>query len=313
MDRDASRILVIKLGALGDFIQALGPMSAIRAHHGDARITLLTTAPFKSLALASGYIDDLLIDTRPRWHDFAGWLDLRRRLNEKKFFRVYDLQNNDRTEFYLKLFSRKPEWVGAAQGASHRNSSKMRTAGTSFDGHVETLSLAGVKSTVPDTLEWMKGRIDFEGLCPPYVLIVPGSAANRPEKRWPAAHYAAFCKNLFSHGYQPVLIGGDAEASILSDIKSAVPQSLNLMGQTSLFDLAALARQAAGALGNDTGPMHLIAPTGCPSIVLFSKNSNPARHAPMGARVITLQKDRLEDLATEDVWKQFKVQQSPMS
>ena len=43
----SQRILVIKLGALGDFIYALGPMAAIRRHHKDARITLLTTAPFE--------------------------------------------------------------------------------------------------------------------------------------------------------------------------------------------------------------------------------------------------------------------------
>ncbi|MEC7538546.1 MAG: ADP-heptose--LPS heptosyltransferase, partial [Pseudomonadota bacterium] len=39
-------VLVIKLGALGDFVQALGPFSAIRAHHADQRIALLTTPPF---------------------------------------------------------------------------------------------------------------------------------------------------------------------------------------------------------------------------------------------------------------------------
>ena len=41
-----SRVLVIKLGALGDFLQALGPFAAIRHHHKEAKITLLTTAPF---------------------------------------------------------------------------------------------------------------------------------------------------------------------------------------------------------------------------------------------------------------------------
>jgi hypothetical protein len=44
-----ARILVIKLSALGDFIQATGPMKAIRTHHPDARITLLTTAPFEAV------------------------------------------------------------------------------------------------------------------------------------------------------------------------------------------------------------------------------------------------------------------------
>ncbi|SVC64277.1 uncharacterized protein METZ01_LOCUS317131, partial [marine metagenome] len=48
-------ILVIKLGALGDFIQACGPFKAIREHHSGAKITLLTTKPFASIAVASNY------------------------------------------------------------------------------------------------------------------------------------------------------------------------------------------------------------------------------------------------------------------
>src|SRR5688572_30655140 len=104
-----SNILVIKLGALGDFIQALGPMKAIRAHHPQDRITLLTTRPFVSLAQDSGYFDSVEIDERPKWAQPHKWLSLRKKLNAGKFARVYDLQNNDRTGFYLRLLSPTPE------------------------------------------------------------------------------------------------------------------------------------------------------------------------------------------------------------
>ena len=43
-------ILVIKLGALGDFIQALGQMKAIRSHNPESKIKLLTTKPFQAFA-----------------------------------------------------------------------------------------------------------------------------------------------------------------------------------------------------------------------------------------------------------------------
>lgn len=301
-------ILVIKLGALGDFIQALGPMAAIRKHHEDARITLLTTKPFEALAKACGYFDDVMLDTRPRWHDLKGWMDLRRVLNAGRFTRVYDLQNNDRTALYLKLFAQKPEWVGAARGATIRNNSPERTEGKAYAGHVQTLSLAGILDIRPDTLAWLEGRNDFEGLAAPYILIVPGSAATHPEKRWPVTHYAAICERLLSHGFLPVLLGTSAESDVLAAIHKYVPRCLNLCGATALFDIPSLARGAAGAIGNDTGPMHLIAPTGCPSIILFSKNTNPKKHAPMGGDVITLQKDVLEDLNPDEVWKAFAAQ-----
>jgi ADP-heptose:LPS heptosyltransferase len=53
------RILVIKLSALGDFIQASGPMKALRAHHPDAHITLLTTDPYVAMGQATGWFDEV--------------------------------------------------------------------------------------------------------------------------------------------------------------------------------------------------------------------------------------------------------------
>src|SRR5688572_4110498 len=98
-----NNILVIKLGALGDFIQALGPMKAIRSHHPQDRLTLLTTAPYASLARASGYFDSVVIDERPKWTQPQKWFSLRQKLNGGRFSRVYDLQNNDRTGLYFRL------------------------------------------------------------------------------------------------------------------------------------------------------------------------------------------------------------------
>jgi ADP-heptose:LPS heptosyltransferase len=306
------RILVIKLGALGDFIQALGPMAAIRRHHPHDHITLLTTNPYAGLGQACGYFDDVSIDTRPKWFDFKGWKELREALNAAQFARVYDLQNNDRTSFYLKLFSPRPEWSGAAKGASLRNSSPGRTHGTAFEGHKQTLAIAGIQNVELDRLEWMQGN-PLQGLVQPYVLVVPGSAPSRPEKRWPAQRFANICARLVVRGCLPVLIGAQGEKQTLDSIGSAVPEALNLCGKTSLYDLPALARGAIGAIGNDTGPMHLIAPTGCKSIVLFSKHSNPKRQAPLGQHVITLQKPALEGLSADEVWKAFELQQATPS
>src|SRR5690349_19476948 len=143
---DGTKILIIKLGALGDFIQAMGPMAAIRRHHPQAHITLLTTNPFREFAFECGYFDEVVVDDRPGPLNIGGWAKLKKFLNEEKFNRVYDLQNNDRTGFYFKLLDSKnrPEWVGIAKGASHQNKSPSRSLGHAFDGHIETLALAGI-------------------------------------------------------------------------------------------------------------------------------------------------------------------------
>ena len=302
------RILIIKLGALGDFIQALGPMASIRRHHPDAEITLLTTKPFVSFGLACGYVDHVWTDTRPRWHDLKGWMSLRHKLRSGQFERVYDLQNNDRTALYLKLIGASHvEWVGAAPGASHRYDTPARTQGTALAGHIQTLAQVGIDDVVLDDLRWVAGNfahfVQNEGLKKPYILLVPGSAPGRPEKRWPAEKYAQLARIIDGWGYQPVVIGTQAENDITQKICAIHPATLNLTGKTALFDLAVLARHAAGAIGNDTGPMHLIAPTGCPSLTLFSRHSNPMRHAPLGPQVKTHQVDDLGNLDVETVEK----------
>ena len=305
-------ILVIKLGALGDFIQALGPMAAIRKAHEDAHITLLTTHPYEEFARRSNYFDDIWLDTKPKLMDFGRWLSLRNRLVNNNFSRVYDLQNNDRTSLYLRLFprSRRPEWVGAAPGASHRNASPERTKGTAFEGHRQTLALAGINNVTIDNMDWIKEDLSAFDLQLPFVLMVPGCSPQHPQKRWPAEHYTKTAKSLIDKGYQIVLLGTKTEKETTISIKAACPQVLDLTGKTSLFQIVSLAHKAFAAIGNDTGPMHMIGPTGCPSVVLFSSHGNPKKHAPNGDNVYTIQKDKLKELPPEHILDQFnKIEQ----
>ena len=64
--RPARKVLVIKLAALGDVVQAFPPFVHIRQAHPDAHITLLTTPPYASLAAASPYFDAIETDGRPK-------------------------------------------------------------------------------------------------------------------------------------------------------------------------------------------------------------------------------------------------------
>lgn len=303
----SEHILVIKLGALGDFIQALGPMRAIRQHHPDAHITLLTTQPLVSFAEESGYFDSVWIDEKPRWHQPLKWLKLRQKLNQQGFAWVYDLQNNDRTNLYFKLFSVKPNWSGTAKGASHRNIDPARTQGHALDGHIQTLAKAGIGGVSLDDLSWIKADISEFNLVKPYILLLPGSAPSRLDKRWPAENYAALADRLKDDGYHSVLIGTDAEAEVAGRIKSESSHVIDLTGRTSLHQIIVLGRHAAGCIGNDTGPMHMVAATGCPSLALFSDASNPARHYPKGENADIIYKPDLGAITVEDVQAKFRI------
>lgn len=280
-------ILVIKLGALGDFVQALGPFAAIRRHHAGDRITLLTTPAFADLARASGYFDRVETGGRPGSLNVLGWIRLARLLNSG-FARVYDLQTSDRSSFYRWLmgfpFSSPPEWSGIAPGSSHPHANPKRDFLHTIDRQREQLAAAGIKDVpFPDVI-WAIADVARFKLSPPYVLIVPGGSAHRPEKRWPAGRFAALSRRLIAVGITPVLLGTRSERLLLESIAAAAPGTRNLIGQTSFTEIIALARGARAAVGNDTGPLHLIAATGIPVVALFSGASDPALCAPRGPR-----------------------------
>jgi ADP-heptose:LPS heptosyltransferase len=78
------------------------------------------------------------------------------------------------------------------------------------------------------------------------------------------------------------VLGTAAEAPLAAAIQASCPDTLDLTGRTTIPDIAAIASRAALAVGNDTGPMHLAAAVGCPCLVLFSADSDPALTAPRG-------------------------------
>ena len=291
------RILVIKHGALGDFVLATGPFKAIRAHHAEAHITLMTTKPFAGFAEAMRLFDDVWIDDKPKPWNLGSWFALRRRLRHPGFDRIYDLQHTDRTHSYFRLLgSPKPEWSGIAPGSSHPHASPDRDRMHTIERQAEQLAMAGIAETPPTDLSWLKSDISRFDLPRPFALLVPGAAPHRPDKRWPAERYAALARRLSEAGMVPVLIGAAAEKPVMESIRAAAPKVRDLGGQTSFADIAELGRHAALAVGNDTGPMHFMAAVGCPSVVLFSMASRPAETAPRGPKVAILQEAKLADL-----------------
>lgn len=297
-----TRILVIKLGALGDVVLATGPFSAIRRHHPDARITLLTTAPFAEWLGSSPWFDEIWTDPRlPLWH-LGSWLALRRRLRAAGFARVYDLQTSSRTSRYFTLMGpgRRPEWSGIAPGASHPDADPERDRMHTAERQRGQLAAAGIAEVPAADLSWSSGPIERFGLMERFALLVPGGAAHRPEKRWPAERYEELGARILERGISPVFLGAAAEKPLTAALAASLPGARDLAGETSLADLASLGRSAQFAVGNDTGPMHVLAAAGCRSLVLFGQASDPALCAPRGD-VTVIRAGRLEDLDVDRV------------
>jgi ADP-heptose:LPS heptosyltransferase len=304
-------ILVIKLSALGDFILALAAMKRIREAHPGARITLLTTPPFETLAKACPYVDAVETDGRPS--GLGDWLRLLTRLRRAKYDRVYDLQTSSRSSLiFYGLLPFAPEWSGIALGASHRHRNPKRDFLHTLERQADQLRHAGiwvnaptgVGAAPPPDLSWIvdgqpKPR-PGEALAKPYVLLIPGGAAHRLDKRWPAERYGELGKALWDRGYDVMVIGGPQETPLAQAIQRKLPSARDLTGRTDFARIAALGAKAALVVGNDTGPLHLAAAAGAPTIVLFSKASDPALAAPRG-HVTVLQAPDLAELPVEAV------------
>ncbi len=299
----ADKILVIRHGALGEFVLSTGAFKAIRDHHSGAEITLLTGSPYVAFARASGWFDAIWVDDRPSLFRFWKWVDLRNRFRAAGFDRVYDLQTSDRTNLYFHFFQhgREPEWSGTATGCSHPHDNPDRHRLHPIERQAEQLALAGIDASCLPDVSWARGNVGRFGLPADYIVLVAGGSAHRPTKRWPADGYGAIAARADAAGITPVLVGAAAERDLLRAVAAGSPNTVDLGGRTDLVDLVELGRGARQAIGNDTGPMHLIAATGCPSLVLFSKHSSPRRSAPRGAHVTVLRRDSLARLDAAEV------------
>jgi ADP-heptose:LPS heptosyltransferase len=296
-------ILIVKLGALGDFIQALGPTPEIRRYHPRDRITLMTTPRYAELAAQTGLFDDILIDDRPKALDLKGWLALRRTLRRRRFHRVYDLQTSDRSGIYGWLLrpGRMPEWSGILWRCSHPHANRERDRQHTMDRQADQLLMAGI---YPVSLApWLPkgGSLPAALARKSFVMLIPGSSPRHLAKRWPARCYGELAERLSSLGYVPALIGVHGEADLGRAIREVCPSALDLIGCTDVTALAALARAAALTVGNDTGATHVAAAGGNPVVVLFSRTSDPRLCAPRGKLVRVLVQPDLRDLSVEKV------------
>lgn len=309
-----TRILIIKLAALGDLVQAFAAMARIRAAHPGAEITLLTTPPYAALAAASPYVDKVETDGRP-----PGLVDTLRmlaRLRRAGYARVYDLQTSSRSSFYFQaLRPRPPEWSGIAAGCSHPHANPDRDLMHTLERQADQLRFAGIwddaqtaaGTAPPPDLSWLLQDTAAErqpahfGLAEPFALLIPGASPQRPGKRWPVERYALLAAWLAGRGLQVAVIGGPPEAPLAQALRAAAPEVVDLTGRTDLLQIAALGARAALAVGNDTGPTHLVAAAGAPTLALFSGESDPALCAPRGPRTRVLRAPELTELSAESV------------
>lgn len=119
------------------------------------------------------------------------------------------------------------------------------------------------------------------GKAKPLAVLAPGT--NWDTKQWRKDGFAEIARHLLQKGVAAVLIGSPAERALCEEVAKLAPGAVDLAGETTLPELAALLRRAALCISNDSGPMHLSAALGRPVIGLFGPTdpvwAGPYRHA----------------------------------
>lgn len=298
--QNGKRILIIKLGALGDFFLAQTAFAALRAHHAGDHVTLLTIPALADMARACPLFDVVIEDPRGRRLD--DWLRVRRLLRAGRYDRVYDLQCQSRTDRYHLLFAPGPwpEWSGTARFADRRDAYPGRRKTPVLERYARQLAPFGVALPAAADLSWLDADIGDFGLTDGgYALLIPGASPGRPDKRWPVENYAALAARLAERGVVPVVVGGRAETPLAAEIAAVCAAAVDLTGRTSFAQLAGLARRSFGVVGNDTGPTHLAAAVGAPTLALFSDASNPIHVS--GERAAVHHRAAFADMAPDGV------------
>jgi ADP-heptose:LPS heptosyltransferase len=110
-------------------------------------------------------------------------------------------------------------------------------------------------------------------------VLLPGSGS--PRKNWPGFGHLA--RRLVAAGCAVVLVGGPADGEALAAAREVAGGEVALVADEPLDRVAALLAEAAAVVANDSGPAHLAAALGVPTLALFGP-SDPHRWRPRGPR-----------------------------
>ena len=294
------RILVLRGGALGDFLVTLPALGLLRAEWPGARIELVGHARAAGLGVLGGYLDAVHSQHEARWSALfsAAAVELPPALHA--WLAEFDLVINywpdpDGTlarHFPLRAgqqFLSAPAAPLLAPAARHF-CEPLKTLGLSTTDFRSRLRLPAVHYIGPSTADHRRP-----------VAIHPGSGS--PRKNWPRERWTELMAQL----EEPVLLVlGEAEmkgwsTSFVARIHSTESRQVKIANNLPPPELAAALARCRLFLGHDSGVSHLAAAVGTPCVLLFGP-TDPAMWAPPGDHVRALRRGTdLDTLVVEEV------------
>jgi heptosyltransferase-1 len=307
------RLLIVRLGSMGDIIHTLPAVTALRRMLPDAVIgwiveerwaELLCTLPEPRSGPRSPrrpLVDRVHTVNTKSWRKSllsaqtweqiaAGFSDLR----AQRYDVAVDFQGAVRSAM-LARWSGAPVVYGFAQPRENVASMFYTRQVIASGSHVVEQNLSLAEAVLRPPLQMAK--IEFpcaeavEQQCEnrlrhlgDFALLNPG--AGWGAKQWPAERYGEVAKRLAEDGMKSLINFGPGEEPLMRTVETASAGAAKGV-VCSLTELIALTRRARLFIGGDTGPMHLAAALGISVVAIFGP-TNPVRNGPFGTRSIVL-------------------------
>lgn len=306
------KILIVRLGAMGDIVHALPAVAALRRRYPAARIDWAVEERWGELLAAGGraatwaasspekpLVDALHFVNLTTWRraPFSDetWRELlasRRAIGSAAYDTTIDLQGSWKSAWVahwsgapITGFDNTREW-GAGVFYSHRVAPEREHVVEQAMALAVSLGADAALSEPPlprDPVaeKWAEGVQGERGA---FVVIAPG--AGWGAKRWPSERYGEVARALGAHGLTSLINVAPAEEALAARVEDA-SNGRAVRVTCSVGEMVALLRRARLFIGGDTGPLHVAAALRVPVVALFGP-TNPARNGPYGTQAIVL-------------------------
>ncbi|MBI3850575.1 MAG: glycosyltransferase family 9 protein [Verrucomicrobia bacterium] len=288
MTQTQGKILVIRGGAIGDFILTLPALSALRRQFPLAHLEVLGYPHIAQLALAGGLVNRVRsIEARALAGFFARHSELDAALSE--YFSDFDVVVS-----YLydpdKIFQTNVASCSAAQfiaGPHRPDEAAGLPASATFLQPLERLAIFDADAVPRLRLNPRPSTFDAQRSTLNHFAVHPGSGSER--KNWPLAKWTELLQHLIANTeFKLLLVGGEAEAGRLERLAGLLPLSrVELARSLPLAELAERLGRCAAFIGHDSGISHLAAAVGLPGVILWADTAE-AVWRPPSARMVVL-------------------------
>jgi lipopolysaccharide heptosyltransferase I len=291
------RILIVRLGSMGDIVHAIPAAAALRAALPDATLDWLVDWRHRELLGYVPIVDRTVVLEAPG--GVRSWLQAIRQMRARRYDVAVDFQGLLKSAVLARASgSRRVAGFGSRylREAAARPFYTEVGAGTD-DTHVIAKNLAlaaavGASSSevrfplAPPASGIVAGLERAGGASEPFALLNPGAAW--PNKRWPPERFGRVASLLRTRfGVRSIVAWGPGEQDIADRVVESSGGAASLAPKTTIGDLIHLVRAARLMVSGDTGPLHLAAASGTPIVGIYGP-TNPARNGPFAPDDVTV-------------------------